>query len=136
MARKPKPLRFPSVDALRAWLRDSNDGKEIIGAIREEIESRRDRKRVLVLLHADGWVEVYGDANVDVHMALVPNDDDEAGAEEVVDSTLPRRFQDMIWPNQMGDNPGLIKFLQCRGLSSFAMYKMKEALAILRELKG
>lgn len=59
------------------------------------------REAILVVLHADGWAEVYGEPHVDVHIAVMPHTttpEGELAAEEYLDTTLPRRYRDVYWP--------------------------------------
>lgn len=59
------------------------------------------RSAILVVLHADGWIEVYGQPYVDVHMAVMPHTttpEGERAAEEYLDTILARRYRDLYWP--------------------------------------
>ena len=62
------------------------------------------RQAVLVLAHADGWLEVFAEPNIDVRIAMVPTTGTIAGeslAEQVVDLALPRRYRDLHWPGKL-----------------------------------
>jgi len=54
------------------------------------------RSQVLILLHADGYVEVYGPKNLDVVTRIVPKMVTPAGeilAEEWIERSLPLRYR-------------------------------------------
>lgn len=56
--------------------------------------------RVLVVLHADGYVETYADG-VDVHVAVMPHMESPAGkrlADEYLSVALPEAYRDLYWP--------------------------------------
>lgn len=57
------------------------------------------RVPVLVVLHSDGYVEVFGE-HLDVHLvqALAAEQPEEVLADEYLDATLPRRFRDLHYP--------------------------------------
>ncbi|MCO6047951.1 hypothetical protein NG895_28950 [Aeoliella sp. ICT_H6.2] len=59
------------------------------------------RQAVLVLAHADGWLEAFAERNIDVLIVMVPTTGTVAGevvAEEFLDQTLPLRYRDLHWP--------------------------------------
>ena len=63
----------------------------------------RHREHVLVVLHADGFVEVFTERHVDVHIAIMPymsNPEGEILAEEYFEHCLPQRHRDLYWPNR------------------------------------
>ena len=59
------------------------------------------REAVLVVLHHDGWVEVYGEHSIDVHIAVMPRmatPEGERLADEYLELTLPKRFRKIYFP--------------------------------------
>lgn len=63
----------------------------------------RHREPVLVVLYADGFVEVFAERHVDVHIAIMPymsNPEGEILAEEYLDYCLSQRHRDLYWPNR------------------------------------
>lgn len=65
--------------------------------------TRIQRARVLILAYPDGFLEVYSDQGVDIHVVTpiyMRTKAGEAMADEYVDATLPRRFHDLhVAPN-------------------------------------
>lgn len=57
-ARKSSQLRFPSRKALCNWLRQTSQGQEVLKEVTAK-PRRKARIPVLVVLHSDGWVEVF-----------------------------------------------------------------------------
>ena len=62
--------------------------------------ARREREKVLVVLHADGYVEVFARPHVDVRIAqlLDVHLDDEPLAEEYLEVSVPACYRDLFWP--------------------------------------
>jgi hypothetical protein len=97
----------------------------------------RERVKVLVMLRADGWVEVYGEKNLDVHIVQRLN----AGAEDAAlannidrfhERTMPRAYRALHWPGK------LRAFDQCRTVTPETMLNSIHLLTILqgfRELR-
>lgn len=59
------------------------------------------RSTVLVEVHADGFVEVFGDDHVQVMVINRPsasNNTNECKVDDLIDSILPKRVQDIRWP--------------------------------------
>jgi len=59
------------------------------------------REAVLILAHGDGWIEAFAEKHVDVRIEMVPHMTTSAGeilAEEYVELSLPKRYQDIYWP--------------------------------------
>lgn len=68
------------------------------------------RNAVLVVAHADGWLEVFADpTQVDAHIAILPTvlsaatiadrQRAEILGEEYLAASLPRRYRDVYWPS-------------------------------------
>jgi hypothetical protein len=64
-----------------------------------------ERHPVLITIHADGFVEVFGDRNkVTAHTVVVPKMQSSAGeslAEEYIEAVLPRRYRDIYFPGNL-----------------------------------
>lgn len=65
----------------------------------------RRRERVLVVTRADGFVEVFGNRNVDVHIVNRLHVEDERGdlstrIDEYLTETLPRPYRELYWPSK------------------------------------
>ena len=59
---------------------------------------RSPRQGVLVLSHSDGYIEAFGDKNIDVHIARVPtagSPEAERQAEDVAHMMLPLLYRDL-----------------------------------------
>lgn len=87
---------------------------------------------VLILLHSDGFIEVYGEG-VNVCMLNVPHADCMAGevlAEELVDLSIPKRFAELHTKDKLIATENLRKVLP-----SDIMY-IKEMKRTLRELSA
>jgi hypothetical protein len=62
------------------------------------------RQAVLVLAHADGWLEVFAEPNVDVRIAMVPTTGTIAGeslAEAYLELALSPRYRELHWPGKL-----------------------------------
>lgn len=77
------------------------------------------RQAVLVLCHADGWIEVFADRqHVDARIVMVPTaegDDrnrDEIASEEFIERTLPHRYREVYFPlnRRAADMPRRVTF--------------------------
>lgn len=68
-------------------------------AVKAKVPSGQ-RVKVLVVLHDDGFVEVFGRDDVDVKVVNLPSLPvrGEAKAEEWLDLTLPKPYKDVHWP--------------------------------------
>lgn len=63
--------------------------------------NRRQRDAVLVVLHADGWCEVFAEHHVDICMRVMPYMQTAQGqieAERFLEANLPHRFKSLYWP--------------------------------------
>jgi len=57
------------------------------------------RHKVLIVLHADGFIEAYADRDhVDVRTVVMPQSSDETLAEEYLELTLPTVYRDVYFP--------------------------------------
>jgi hypothetical protein len=109
-------MHFPNVKALSRWLLQTNQGMEVLDslasyfletsaageqAICEECDRRlAGRTSVLVVLNADGGVEVYAGRDVKVHgvtRICVPPQL-EAKADEYTDLMIAPRFRKLYYP--------------------------------------
>jgi hypothetical protein len=89
------------------------------------------------MLRADGWVEVYGEKNLDVHIVqrLDAGDEDAALANTIDayhEGTMPRAYRALHWPGK------LRAFDQCRSVTPEKMLDTVYQLAIVqgfRELR-
>ena len=60
------------------------------------------RESVLVVIHGDGFVEVFGERTVDVKIARIPHcPGDETLAEDTAELMLPHRFRPVFWPSKL-----------------------------------
>ncbi len=62
---------------------------------------RPPRQAVLVVMHADGWVEAFAERNIDVYIVNKPHTGTTEGevlGEEYLDRTLPRRYGQLHFP--------------------------------------
>ncbi len=64
------------------------------------------RQKVLVVLHADGFVEVFGERHVDVHIVnRLHVEDEDASQANLLDAyhegTMPWCYRQLYWPNKL-----------------------------------
>jgi len=89
-----RPYSFETLQELEQWLQNTTEGNDLL--------SRFDKRRkVLVVLYADGWVECYAQRDVDVLTVVKPfAATPEAGviAERYLDETLPMQYAELHWP--------------------------------------
>lgn len=66
---------------------------------------RPPKQPVLVILHSDGYVQVYGDRKlVDCHVAIMPQMTSDKGqmlAEQILELELPLRYKQIYWPGNL-----------------------------------
>ena len=63
---------------------------------------RSKREAVLIALHGDGFVEVFGEKNVDVKIMNVPHcPGSEILAEDTFELMLRHRYRQLYWPNKV-----------------------------------
>jgi hypothetical protein len=82
---------------------------EVIQDIKQQVQGNWSRTRstrhpVLILCHADGYIEVYGDHQTDVRIQPVPRMTSNAGeilAERYVETVIPRRYRDIYYPGNL-----------------------------------
>lgn len=87
----------------------------------------RPREKVLVVLHADGFVEVFGKENIDVHIARRLHVENERGdlstlLDEYTTATMPRCYRGLYMPNK------------CREIGNIESITPEQALDTLYEL--
>jgi hypothetical protein len=91
------------------------------------------RARVLVVLNSDGFVEIYAQRGLVVHIAQrlhVDGNETEATADEYLDATLPKAFKELFYPVK------LQAVGQCRRLTVEDEVNRRTTLAVLRELRN
>ena len=69
--------------------------------------ARQPRQPVLVVIHSNGFVQVYGDKSlVDVHIGIIPSmtsDEGQILAEQYFELEIPKRHRDVFWPVNLLD---------------------------------
>jgi hypothetical protein len=64
---------------------------------------RQQREPVLVVLHADGWVEVFAERHVDARIAVMPfmaSAEGQIAADQNLEADLPYPFRTLYWPSR------------------------------------
>jgi hypothetical protein len=87
----------------------------------------------LIVLNSDGFVEVYGEPGLSIHIAQrlhVDGNQAEATADEYLDHVLPRPFKELYYPNKL-QTVGL-----CRRITVADEINRRVDLAVLRELRA
>lgn len=95
-------LTFFSNSHLAKWLREHPLGRQILGDAIAERTAGRDP--VLVILHGDGWVEVYGYRDLSVTMIQRPTTTVAANAllvDEWIGAQLRPSHRALYWPNRL-----------------------------------
>lgn len=72
------------------------------------------KQKVLIFAYSDGYLEIFGESNLDVHVVMVPHSSTLNGqrlAEDVVELLLPPRYHDLYWPNKLRKSEVLRKVL-------------------------
>jgi hypothetical protein len=93
---------------------------------------RPERKKVLVVLHSDGWVEAYSDKTVDVYITQRLHTEDDASVhlvDEYLERSLPKVYRRLYWPVK------LRAVGQCRRVTPEAMLDRRLALDLLAALR-
>ena len=65
--------------------------------------SFRNSRKVLITSHGDGFLEVFAEPRVDVHIERVPVSNTKVGAitaEKILEHRLPVRFRALYWPGK------------------------------------
>ena len=100
-ATTPDVLESVSDEQLRTFLIQTARGRAMVD---EVIYSRLciHGVRVLIVLHRDGVLAVYGDNFLRVHFSNSP--------ESVLDvmPELPEKFEELVWPNATDEGPGKV----------------------------
>ena len=63
--------------------------------------TRPKREAVLIVVHSDGWIQVFAEKHVDVRIEMLPHSvtpEAEILAEDYLGSSLPKRYRDVYWP--------------------------------------
>jgi hypothetical protein len=93
----------------------------------------RQRARVLVILNSDGYVEIFAEPGVLIHVAQrlhVEGNTTEILADEYLDATLPKPYRDLHYPVKL-QATGL-----CRRVTAADEITRRTNLAVLRELRS
>ena len=70
---------------------------------RDGQDVRPQREPVLIVLHADGWVECYGESHVDAHIIVAPymeSIEGEIKAQDYLAGAIPRRYRPLYLPGK------------------------------------
>jgi hypothetical protein len=89
------------------------------------------RHPVLVICHADGYVEVFGDSATDTKIVPIPAMLSNAGdilAEKYLETILPQRYRDIYYPGN------LLAMGQCRTITPSMIADRNLELAMVRTL--
>lgn len=108
---------------VRDWLLRSRGGRTVL------------RQPVLVVLHSDGWVEVYGSPEVDVQMVVKPHCRTAEGgvlAEQYIEQQVPYRHCRLYCPS----GPTLRAVGLCRRETPEQLIDAERARQILRDLRA
>jgi hypothetical protein len=90
------------------------------------------RQKCLVVLHADGWVEVYGERSLSVKIVqriAVSAAEDADTADQLIDLALPRGWRNLYWPMKLRAAQGVDRVTAQRKLDALM------DLEILRAIK-
>jgi NADPH-dependent 2,4-dienoyl-CoA reductase/sulfur reductase-like enzyme len=97
------------------------------------------RTRVLVILSSNGFVEVFAEREVDVHIAQglhVETIEGERLAEEFLDGTLPKRFRELFLPGMLRATGLVERITPERALYTLWQLEILKGLRELREAKS
>lgn len=106
--------------SLYSWLTTTESGRKLIAAVTDHKTARLRHQLerpipVVLLLHNDGWMEVYGTKNLNLMAYTMPwwggTEDDAALQRDCVEMCMPEEVEQLMWPNAVSDNPGKIKEL-------------------------
>jgi hypothetical protein len=117
-----KAAAYPEIleDSLYAWITTRREGcgtlrKLTMHATENLQKTMEARNNVVLLMHNDGTVEVYGGPNLSVKAYTMPWwPVDAALGQELIEMSMPEQIVRMIWPNQYKNLPGLVETLQVR----------------------
>jgi len=73
----------------------------------DNTKKRPARQPILILSHADGHIEIFGEKNIDVHLSRVPaafSTDVELSAEGAMELLLPRRYRPLFRADMLRKN--------------------------------
>ena len=129
--KRSSQLRFPSREALCKWLRQTQAGQEVLKEVTAK-PKRSPRTPVLVVLHSDGWVEVFSvSKKVDVKMVQRLHI---TSPKLVLDATiytdiLAGKHSAVHWPNR------LVACGQCEKVTAEQEYDRLIDLWLLRAIR-
>ncbi|WP_442485599.1 hypothetical protein [Aeoliella sp. SH292] len=107
--------------------------KRNLGSQRKSESSRPIPQPVLLLAHADGWLEVFAERHIQAKIVMVPSTGSLTGellAEQYLDATLPHRYRDLHWPGKLRAADRL------RTVRPSDLMRREHDLAILQGLDG
>ena len=143
MAAKRTALpKFLSLTHLAKWLRSSADGQRLLRELQPETQPPS-RVPVLVVLHWDGKVEVYG-PHADLRVFMVVQPIAVTGEEQteveiwMEDHVLPPSFRGLWWPTAVSGvtRGGLLSRGYCRRQTFDGMLQAKLESDLLREMES
>lgn len=120
-----KRLKFGSIQHLTIWLQQHPIGRELL----EQLLPKQKREPVLVVIHSDGWVELYAEKAVDAKIVLRPcATSDPHLLDQFVEDQLAQRHQDLYYPNK------LKAFDLCRKITPERLLDSQYELSIIRAI--
>jgi hypothetical protein len=98
----------------------------------------KERVKVLVVLHANGWAEVYADDHVDVRVVnrlFVENEDAMLAntIDAYMEGTMPRTYRNLYWPRKLRATGLCEKVTPEKALDSLYTLNLIRGLRQLRE---
>lgn len=90
-----RPYSFDSLQALERWLQSTAEGNDVLSRFEGT------RRKVLVVLYSDGWVEAYSTKDVDVRCVVKPYASTPEGgaiADRYLEATLPGQYAELYAP--------------------------------------
>ena len=85
--------------------------RHLVGASVETIETElRESGKLLVLIHPDGWIELYGSRRLHPRFFTMPPENETAKdrimAEAKLEEEIPYSLRSLMWPNACESGPG------------------------------
>ena len=62
------------------------------------------REQVLIVAHADGWIECFAERHIDVRIVIMPDvntPESEILAEQYIESSIPEVYRKIYWPGNL-----------------------------------